>query len=173
MEGTVRSMLQADGTGLSKEVIEALKLRGYNQSQIAQMFGVTRQAVSWHMKTYGGARSTRQVLNDHWPWETSNGHGGAIPYRRLRDHGEYVVTGGRGMSADKLNRLRAWWRKTRDEDLVVEFDPGLPPVPRVSSFGGFAYRQRVSGDEDLLIRVNGFTRLTDEGRTLWARPKAG
>ncbi|UPW09366.1 XRE family transcriptional regulator [Gordonia terrae] len=166
-------MLETDGTGLSKEVIEALKLRGHNQSQIAEMFGVTRQAVSWHLKTYGGTRSTRQVLNDHWPWETSSEHCGAIPYRRLRDHAECVVTGGREMSMDKLKRLQAWWRKMQDEDLVVEFDPGLEPVQRVSTSGGFAYRQRASVDGELLIRVNGFTRLTDEGKTLWARPDAG
>lgn len=32
-------------------MIEALKSQGYNQSQIAEMFKVSRQAVSWHLKT--------------------------------------------------------------------------------------------------------------------------
>jgi hypothetical protein len=139
---------------LTKGEIEGLKAQGYNQTQIAKMFGVTRQAVSWHLKTYGGQLTPRQVVDKSWPWETTNVHGKAVPYKRLRDHGEFVSTRGRGMSVDKLQRLKSWWRKLRDENLVVEFDPDIPAAPGVSPHGGFAYRQRVHADDDLLIRVN-------------------
>jgi hypothetical protein len=164
--------LVADNTRLSKEVIEALKLKGYNQSQIAEMFNVSRQAVSWHLKTYGGRMTPRQIVNESWPWGTTNAHGKAVPYKKLRDHGEFMATGGRGMSEDKLNRLRTWWRKLRDENLVVEFDPNIPPMPGVSPYGGFAYQERVSDDDDLLIRVNEHTRLTEEGKMIWCWPTA-
>jgi hypothetical protein len=55
------------------------------------------------------------------------------------------------------------------KDLVIEFDPSLPPSEGVR-VGGFAYRQRVQADADLLIRVNSHTTLTDEGRELWRMP---
>jgi serine protease inhibitor len=155
---------------LSKEEIEGLKAQGYNQSQIAKMFGVSRQAVSWHLKTYGGRLTPRQRANESWPWDTTNAHGKAVPYQRLRDHGEFMATGGRGMSEGKLKRLRNWWRKLREENLVVEFDSNIPPIPGVSPYGGFAYRERVSDDDDLLIRVNEHTRLTKEGEMIWCWP---
>lgn len=164
------SKSSAPSTRLSLGEIEALKNKGYNQTQIAKMFGVSRQAVSWHLRTYGGRLSTRQVVNKFWPWVTTRAHGKAVPYQRLRDHGEFIVTGGRGMNDDKLNRLRSWWRKLRDENLVVEFDPNLPPIPGVSPAGGFAYRQRVPEDLDLLIRVNEHTDLTESGRRIWCWP---
>lgn len=157
-------------TRLSTGEIETLKAQGYNQTQIAKMFGVSRQAVSWHLKTYGGRLTPRQVANESWPWDTTSAHGKAKPYQRLRDHGEFMATGGRGMSEDKLKRLRSWWHKLREENLVVEFDPNLPPVPGVSPRGGFAYRQRVSDDDELLIRVNEYTRLTEEGKMIWCWP---
>jgi len=53
---------------------------------------------------------------------------------------------------------------------MVEFDPNIPPIPGTSPRGGFAYRERVSDDADLLIRVNEYTRLTDEGATIWCWP---
>jgi hypothetical protein len=162
--------LQTDNTSLSKETIEALKLKGYNQSQIAKMFNVSRQAVSWHLKTYGGRMTPRQIVNESWPWVTTSAHGKAVPYQRLRDHGEFMATGGRGMNEDKLKRLRSWWRQLLEENVVVEFDPNIPPLPGVSPHGGFAYRERVSDDDDLLIRVNEHTRLTEEGVMIWCWP---
>jgi len=150
--------------------IEELRRRGFNQTEIADMHGVSRQAVSWHKTTYGGAKSTRQIVHQAWPWETTHLHGKAAPYKRLRDHAEYMATGGRGMSEDKLKRLRTFYRKLRNEKLVVEFDPALPPEPGVSPHGGFANRQRVVEDGDLLIRVNDQARMTDDGRNMWCFP---
>ena len=144
--------------------IEDLRRKGYNQSAIADMHGVSRQAVSWQKKTYGGRMTTRQIVNEAWPWETTSLHGKSKAFQRLRDHGEFMATGGRGMNDDKMDRLRSWWRKLRDKNLVLEFDPNLPPKPGVSPHGGFAYRTRVPEDDDLLIRVNEFTKTDDQGR---------
>jgi hypothetical protein len=99
--------------------------------------------------------------------------GNTSPFKRLRDHGEWVATGGVGMSDDKLTRLRAFYRKLRDDNLVVEYDPTIPPIPGVSNKGGWAYRQRTPTDEDLLIRVNEYTNLTEEGRGIWRLPPHG
>ena len=154
---------------LTKAVIESLKAQGFNQSEIAELYNVSRQAASWHMRTYGGEKSPRQIVNEAWPWKTTAGHGKATAYRRLRDHGEFMQTGGGGMSEDKLDRLKKWWKKLRKENLVVEFDPSIPPIPGIASRGGFAYRARTV-DDDMLIRVTEFTELTEEGEMIWRWP---
>ncbi|PND57740.1 Repressor-like immunity protein [Mycobacterium sp. ENV421] len=151
-------------------VIEDLRRRGYNQSEIADMHGVSRQAVSWHKMTYGGHLTTRQMVNKAWPWKTTNLHGKSTVYQRLRDHGEYIATRGRGMSEGKLKLLESWWRKLREGNLVVEFDPNFPPEKGVSPYGGFAYRERIPEDGDLIIRMNEFTNLSEEGAKIWRWP---
>jgi hypothetical protein len=150
--------------------IEELRRQGLNQSQIAELYGVSRQAVSWQKKTYGGNMTTRQAVNEAWPWRTTNLHSKSKTYQRLRDHGEFMMTAGDGMSADKLQRLASWWRKLRTQEVVIEFNPDLPVEQCVSSHGGFAYRTRQPGDNGLLIRVNEFTNLTEQGKTIWCWP---
>ena len=54
--------------------------------------------------------------------------------------------------------------------MVLEFDPNIPPIPGVSSKGGWAYRERLPEDGDLLIRVNEFTNITDKGCDIWRFP---
>jgi predicted transcriptional regulator len=151
-------------------VIEDLKNKGFSQSEIAEMFSVTRQAVSWHKHTYGGRETLREVVLKHFPWKVSAEQSQSSPYRRLRDHGEYVATEGVGMSQDKLTRLRSFYQTLRNEGVVVEHDPRLPPEYGVSNKGGWAFRERTPTDGDLLIRVNEFTILTDEGREIWRFP---
>lgn len=151
-------------------VVEELRRKGYNQSEIAEMHGVTRQAISWHKLTYGGHLTTRQIVNKAWPWKTTNDHSKAKGYQRLRDHGEFMATGGKGMNDDKLQRLLSWWEKLRDENVVLEFDPDAPPEPGVSPRGGFRYVPRLDCDGDLLIRVNEHTDLSEEGEMIWCWP---
>ena len=155
---------------LSLAVVEDLKAKGYNQTEIAEMFGVTRQYVSWIKHTYGGSRTPREIVLESWPFEVPAELSQTSPYRRLRDHGEYIWAGGKDMTQDQLSRLRSFYKKLRDEDLVVEFDPAIPPIPGVSNKGGWAFRRRVPGDGDLLVRVNKHTRLTEEGRRIWRFP---
>lgn len=159
---------KVERTPLTIGVIEELRRKGYNQSEIAEMHGVSRQAVSWHKVEYGGALTPRQIVNKEWPWKTTGAHSKCKPFQRLRDLGEYVATGGRGMNEDKLTRLRSWLKFM--EDKVLEFDPDIPPEPGVSPAGGFAYRKRRRSDQDLLIRVNEHTSLSEQGRMIWRFP---
>lgn len=150
--------------------IEELRRRGLNQTEIADMHGVSRQAVSQQKIKYGGVKTTRQIVNEAWPWTTTGLHGKSAAYQRLRDHGEFIVSGGREMSEYKLGRHAAWLKMMRRNDFVLEFDPNIPPTPGVAPTGGFAYRKRDPQTDgfDLLIRVNEFTTLTPEGRRLWS-----
>lgn len=160
---------------ISLAEIEALLKRGYSQTAIAEMYGVSKQYISWILHYYGGSTLTspKALVFKHWPWpEMAKGHAGSSvsPYRAMRLHGEYIASDGKGMSTEKLRRLRTFYKRLRDENLVLEYDPAIPPIPGVSLTGGWAYRRRVSGDGDLLIRVNEFTRLTEEGEDIWSFP---
>jgi predicted transcriptional regulator len=124
---------------LTLAIVEDLKGKGFSQSEIADMYGVTRQYVSWIIHTYGGRMTPRQMVHKHFPWKVSAEQGQSSPYRRMRDHGEYVATGGVGMSEDKLRRLRAFYQKLREENLVVEYDPNIPPIEGVSNKGGLRF----------------------------------
>ena len=160
----------SDKPKLSLSEIEELKRQGHSQADIARMYGVTRQAVTWHKITYGGSLTPREIVHREFPWTVPAEQCQSSPYRRMRDHGEYVATGGVGMSQDKLKRLRSFYRKLREENLVLEFDPSLPPIEGVSNKGGFAFRKRRKSDGDLLIRVNKYTNLTEDGRAIWRFP---
>jgi transposase-like protein len=153
---------------LSLAVIEGMKRKGLSQSDIARMFGVTRQAVSYYVRKYGGELTPRQKALEHWPWMVPVRLGSQAVVQRLRDHGEYMATGGKGMDYLKLQRLLGFYQRL--EGLVVEFDPELPPGD-AGSLGGFAYRERLESDGDLLIRVNEHTFLSEEGLKIWVRPK--
>jgi hypothetical protein len=155
---------------ISIGIIEELKRKKMNQTEIAEMFGISRQAVSYHKVRYSGSRTPREIVRDNFPWTVQKGLHQCSPYKRIMDHGEYMATGGKGMSKDKLSRLRSFYAKLREDNLVVEYDPTIPPTPGVAKLGGFAFRARLSQDGDLLIRVNEHTNLTDEGRMIWRFP---
>ncbi len=73
------------------------------------------------------------------------------------------------MSGQKKRLLKAWWRKLCNENVVLEFDPSIEPYPGMGG-GGFRYVPRVMEDENLLIRLNQHTNLTDEGWFIWVWP---
>ena len=94
----------------------------------------------------------------------------------------YMATGGKGMTRDRLRTLRGFYQNLIEEDLVVEFDPNIPPGkpegdPKSNrkkadgyKFGGFAYQKRVPEDGNLIIRVNEHTTLTPEGEVYLTLP---
>lgn len=155
---------------LSISVIEQLKAKGFTQSDIARLYGVTRQAVSWHKRNYNGSLTPRETVLALYPWKVSKIQERCSFNRRLRDHGEYMATGGKNMSEDKLSRLRSFYKTLREEDAVLEYDPDIPPIDGFASMGGFALRKRRKSDGDLLIRVNKYTNMSDEGRIIWKFP---
>lgn len=154
---------------LSLAIVEALKNKGLTQSEIARQYGVTRQYVSWIKKRYGGRLTPTEQVLAHFPWQVNATQLQGVPYRRLRDHGEFMATGGVGMSHEKLRRLKAFYKRLKDENVVVEFDPNIPPSEGIKH-GGFAFRPRTPDDKDLLIRVNEFTNLTPQGEIIWRFP---
>jgi uncharacterized protein (DUF433 family) len=159
------------GTGLTPELIRQMSAAGASYTEIAETHGVTKQAVSNQALRHGAPARTnvRDDVMANYPWTVPASMYHADPNKRMRDHAEYVATGGEGMSERKLYRLRLFYKRLERENLVVEFDPSIPPGKGISE-GGFAYRPRCDSDGDLIIRVNEHTNLTDEGRRLWKMP---
>lgn len=173
-------MARARNPAISAEEIEAYKRRinpktgkRYTQNDIAAETGLSRQRIS-QIKLAGRryTMTARERVLQHYPWKTGERFHEASPNRRMRDHAEYMASdNGKGMSPEKLQRLVWFYQRLKRDNVVVEFDPTLPPEPGVSSVGGFAYRPRRKSDGDLIIRVNQYTTLTDEGEDLWRFPE--
>ncbi|WP_200820492.1 XRE family transcriptional regulator [Mycolicibacterium houstonense] len=156
---------------LTLSVIEALKSQGYTEAEIARMFGVSRQAVSWHVHNYGGSMTPRQLVLKHFPFKVPSELTRCSIYQRLRDHGEWFAAGHKAaLSADRLQRLTWFYDKLRRNNWVIEYDPNIPPIEGVSKCGGWAYRERTPADEDYLVRVNEYTTLTEYGQEIWRFP---
>lgn len=156
--------------GPSPSEIDQLKIAGLNQSEIAEQYGVTRQAVSFTRTKYSVRMTPREKVLKEFPWTVSTLQTQQAPYRLMRDHGWYIAGLGHDMPEERLKRLRSWYRKLKQGNLVLEFDPSLPPIPGVANKGGFAYRTRTPADGDLLIKVNDHTRLTEQGKMIWRFP---
>ncbi|MFE7717514.1 winged helix-turn-helix domain-containing protein [Nocardia rhizosphaerihabitans] len=159
----------ADRRRLDASEIEALINAGLTQAEIAAKEGVSRQAVNWHLAQRGKTGKAFNPRSAHFPFDVPVEQQQNI-YKRLRDHAEFMYTDGKGMSEVKLTGLHNWHRRLREEKIVVEFDPTLPPVRGLSKTGGWAYRPRTEADGNLLIRVNEYTNLTDQGREIFILP---
>lgn len=150
--------------------VRQLVIKGWSQQQIADYKGVSKAAVSRFFHDHPELLSPRQTVGMHFPWKVPSALQACAPYKRMRDHAEWVATNGEGMTFTRKRLLRSWHRKLREGNLVLEFDPNIPPDPGVSKPGGFAYRSRVPSDNELLIRVNEYTDLSAEGRELFRLP---
>ncbi|QIS07786.1 XRE family transcriptional regulator [Nocardia brasiliensis] len=158
--------------GLSADVVRALVEAGESWAEIATRFDTSRQNVQQFAKRHGiePLKTPRREVAEHFPWKVPSDQQAAMPYQRLRDHGEYIASGGVGMSERKLKGLRSWYEMLRKYNYVLEFDPHQPPIYGVSKYGGFVYRERQESDGNLLIRLNSHTRLTSRGKLIWVFP---
>lgn len=167
-----RPRLTAQEIDSWKRKVNPLTGKKFNQNEIAAMFGVTRQAVSKAKVKSGRFQKTpREVALEHFPIDTGQRFNAAKPNKYLRDHMEYKATKGKGMSEDKLKRLRGWHRKLIRGNLVVVFDPNIPAIPGISSVGGFDYRPREERDGSLVLRENEYTNITPQGEVLLEMPE--
>lgn len=157
--------------------IDDLRRKGFNQSRIAEMMGVTRSYISWVKNTYGAASSTyekpREIARRNMPdWPLAGRQHQTQVYAQLGNHLEYVDTAGKGMSENKLYRLRLFYDRLERNNEIIEFNPEFGPTKSVGA-GGFRYLQRTPDDDPrIIIRENEYTQLTDEGRIVWRLPKA-
>lgn len=169
-EGRMRAHKERPHCGLTPVIIDALKAAGHNQNDIARMYGISPQRVSQIKFEWGRYSQTpRERAREAFPFKVETGHQRTSPDKRLRDHAEYAVTGGKGMKSYKLSRLRSFYDRLIEEDLVVAYDRLMPPSPGIK-YGGYSFEERNEDDEDFVVRFNGDVELTEEQRNLWRFP---
>jgi hypothetical protein len=161
------------GSGLTPELIEYEKnTLGLTQKQIAEKYQVSSQAVS-AMKRYGGRKfstTPREDAREKYPWNVPDAQQDCWIDKRLRDHGEYQTTGGKGMTRDKLRRLRWFYDQLERDEVVVEYRPDNPPNEH-AAHGGYRFVPREGSDGELIVRVDEDTRMDRAGRQIWTMPK--
>lgn len=149
--------------GMTPDTIRFFRDQGRSDAWIGRLFGVTRQAVSKMAKAYGLPKSKHRIARDSAPFLVNAKMNRATVAQRLRAHRLYVMfPDSHGLTDKEISRLRSFYEKLKNEGLVVEFDPTIPPNPGVSAQGGFAYRKRETRDGDLLLRLNEHTYVEDE-----------
>lgn len=149
--------------GLTPDAIRFFRGQGRSDAWIGRLFGVTRQAVSKMADAYGLPKSQHRIARDSAPFLVNAKMNRATVAQRLRAHRLYVLfPESHGLPEKEIGRLRSFYRKLENEDLIVEFDPTIPPNPGVSPNGGFAYRKREPRDGNLILRLNEYTYVEDE-----------
>lgn len=153
-------MDEAVAPKLTRAIIGQLMAQGMNFAQIGEEWGMTRQGVSWIWNYYGGETLQKRVSRVI-PFKVPDQFNRDAKLQRLREHAEYMLEGNvHRYSEERRNRLRSFYKKLRDEDQVVEYDPNY----------GFVYRDREPRDKGLMIRVNEHTDITEYGETIWKLP---
>ncbi|MDO2394770.1 hypothetical protein QRB38_13215 [Mycobacterium avium subsp. hominissuis] len=112
----------------------------------------------------------REIVRLHFPWDVPADLQDHPVYVLMRLHGDYVATGGRGMPPADVAAVHAFHAQLREHDWVVEYDPNITAAEGIDDRPGFAYRARTIDDDDLIIRNNGHTVITDEGELIWRYP---
>lgn len=155
---------------MDRDTILALYDGGMSYAEIGSVFGRTRQAVYDTLVRTGGAPETPlHRAKNAIPWEIHGKMANAAPYQNILRHLEAVQGGLERMSKEKRRKLRGFYRTLSEHDVVVRFDPDLPPLPG-QVYGGFEYVPRKESDGNLIVRIDKNTKLPRKGRELWAIP---
>ncbi|MCZ0973148.1 hypothetical protein O1L55_20640 [Streptomyces albulus] len=138
--------------GFSPAVAKQLRAEGVSVIEIADLFGLTKQGVYWHLSSEDKNNPTSSTVKDLRPWRVPSPQQKASPYINMSYHLEYVISRGKGMSDQKIKRLRGWYKFFLDNpNLVLRFDPEIPPNA-VAKCGGWDYVERSSEDGGLIIK---------------------
>lgn len=157
-------------TPLTLDLYQSLRSRGFNDRQIAGVVKLTPQSVSRFKNTHAThLRTPREVAKDAWPMEVPYRFVQCSPYKRLRDHLEYMSTGGKGMAEYKLKRLRWFYNRLERDGVVVEYDPQIAPNSDANT-GGWRFVERQDSDGDLILRVNQHVKMTDFAWVMFSMP---
>lgn len=107
MANTKNPILTPDDIEYWKRKINPKTGKPYTQREIADIHGVTPSYVSWikRNKARSFSQTPREHVMEHYPWNVGATFHDAPQNKRMRDHAEYMWTGGDGMSEEKIQRL--------------------------------------------------------------------
>lgn len=130
-------------------VLVQLRRQGWTYADIAREYGVTETAVYLRLRQ---ANATERQ-NRHralLPWRVKRSHTYAFPAQMLRLLGRRQQ--GEVLPPVKGRMLDKWLRELAEADVVVCYDPEMPPNPASPKTGGFYYSRRRPEDGDAIIR---------------------
>ncbi|GAA1471445.1 hypothetical protein P4N68_07180 [Corynebacterium felinum] len=157
-------------SGLTSEIVLNLMRQGMRQTDIATEYGVTRQYVG-KLAKQGGYESPITEVTQNLPWDVPQEYFDNTIYKYLRLHGHRMHAGVDSLSDASKAKLRAFYRKLKHFNMVVDYSPDYPQMPGVTNTPGFAYVPRVKEDGNYVIRIREGINLTSAGRKLWKMPK--
>lgn len=161
---------------LSGEEIDQLIRAGLTEQEIADQYGLSKSAVSKRRYWTAGVRrtnvyqTTAEIARGLFPWKgVGKPFNRTYPWQVLKAHSVWQVRYREDdLSPAQLRKLVGFYRRLITEGLIVEFDPTIPPG---GEYQGFALRTRTESDDDLLIRANGLTDLSElPMRVHWSIP---
>lgn len=137
-------------SGLTDPILIKLFREGKGDEEIAQMYGITKQAVSNRRTRLGLrrdriARQVSEYLACRWSIKTTMGpdsHHNQWPIMRLREWAR-VGLGDKSLSSKQYESAVKWMEQRRDRGEVLYYDP--------ESVKGWFYRPRTEKDERLLV----------------------
>lgn len=101
-------------------------LRRHTQQEIADMYGVTNQAVSKAVRDRN-LNAPRRVSYKEWiPWTIKVEHSDSYPHRMLRLYA--MAESGKDLNPKQQGML-AKFKLNMGDDLVVQYDPGHEKGP--------------------------------------------
>lgn len=159
--------------------INAWRRDGLTWEEIGVKLGCSKQwALQLAKRLSARYRKPTERAADHIPlswddWMTEE-HRRASAYQNLRNHLTYIETSHNDspetrLSAESLQKLEGFYRRLRETNTVVVFNPAIPPKPG-NKFGGWDYEQRKLSDRDYLIRRNHFTKIKESDMRFWKLP---
>lgn len=159
---------------LSPELINQLLAQGWRKIDIANAYHVDKSTISYHLSKLPPEERYKtpvQLAHESIPrtWrEAPARFRDANVYTMIRFHLEFVATG-KLTSESKRARLRRFYDRLEDYNVVVEFDPTIPPTLNMET-GGWRFPQRTEADGDLIVRLNKYTDIREEDLDLWRMP---
>ncbi|MFB7420744.1 hypothetical protein ACFC1L_39875 [Streptomyces sp. NPDC056210] len=155
-------------------VFQLLAIDGVKVPQIANAFGVSRNAIYKIVKA--GEREDllpqrlRTELMRLSPWkDVETQHWNMAQRQYVAHHIEYMLTNGKGMDEYKISRLRYFWGLLGDPmEVVLTYDRN-EPRNQWSSSGGWKYVPREDSDGERIIRTE--DELSAEQERIFVRPE--
>lgn len=158
-----RLVRDTPGERMTPQLIDELRRKGMTQNEIAQRFGVSRQAVSKMKHHYGIFTETpRERILRNYPFKHGTEHNHSAIFRRLKEHGLYIAGGPWALSTAQRRDLNRFYNRLRSKSLIVQYDPNVLPSPG-NKYGGYTLVPRTKNDPpNSLVRRNEHALITQE-----------
>lgn len=132
------------------EILVGLRRQGWTYADIGREYGVTDAAVYQRLRQ-ARAVTPRASHKDLIPWTVKREHTFAFPVQMLRLLSR--KTKGEVLSPVRERMLNKWFNEVKDADVVIGYDPEMPPNPASPIVGGFYYSKRRESDGASIVRA--------------------